>query len=134
MNQLMEAWCDRPGREIVLTRSRVYKSNDQAWVEQKNGMLVRRVVGYQRLVSLEAAQVLGGLYGALRLFTKLFQPSFKLKSSERDGGRIKPQHHTPRTPLQRLLATSQVSEERADQLRELQRDSDPPVLLETIRR
>jgi hypothetical protein len=72
MNGLMEAWCDRPGQQIVLTRSRAYKSNDQAWVghpkqsrgmnprdclgcpvEQKNGMLVRRVVGYQRLVSLE---------------------------------------------------------------------------------
>ena len=134
MNQLMEAWCDRPGQEIVLTRSRAYQSNDQAWVEQKNGMLVRRVVGYQRLVSLDAAQVLGELYGALRLFTNLFQPSFKLKSSERDGGRIKRQHHPPRTPLQRLLATGQMSEERADQLRELQRGSDPLVLLETIRR
>lgn len=134
MNRLMEAWCDRPGQEIVLTRSRAYKSNDQAWVEQKNGMLVRRVVGYQRLVSLEAAQVLGELYSALRLFTNLFQPSFKLKSSERDGGRIKRQHHPPRTPLQRLLATGQVSEERADQLRQLQRGSDPLALLETIRR
>ena len=87
VNSLMEAWCDRPGQQIVLTRSRAYKSNDQAWVghpkqsrgfiprdclgtpvEQKNGMLVRRVVGYQRLVSLEAAQVLGELYGALRLY------------------------------------------------------------------
>lgn len=134
MNRLMEAWCDRPGQEIVLTRSRAYKSNDQAWVEQKNGMLVRRVVGYQRLVSLEAAQVLGELYGALRLFTNLFQPSFKLKSSERDGGRIKRQHHPPRTPLQRLLATGQVSEEKAAQLRELQRGTDPLVLLETVRR
>ena len=134
MNQLMEAWCNRPGQEIVLTRSRAYQSNDQAWVEQKNGMLVRRVVGYQRLVSLDAAQVLGELYGALRLFTNLFQPSFKLKSSEREGGRIKRQHHPPRTPLQRLLATGQMSEERADQLRELQRGSDPLVLLETIRR
>jgi hypothetical protein len=153
MNSLMEAWCDRPGQQIVLTRSRAYKSNDQAWVghpkqsrgmnprdclgtpvEQKNGMLVRRVVGYQRLVSLEAARVLGELYGALRLFTNLFQPSFKLKSSERDGGRIKRQHHPPRTPLQRLLATGQVSEEKTAQLRELQRRTDPLVLLETIRR
>ncbi|MFO0017906.1 MAG: transposase [Synechococcaceae cyanobacterium] len=134
MNHLMEAWCDSPGQQIVLTRSRAYKSNDQAWVEQKNGMLVRRVVGYQRLVSLEAARVLGELYGALRLFTNLFQPSFKLKSSERDGGRIKRQHYPPRTPLQRLLATGQLSEERADQLRELQRGSDPLALLGTIRR
>jgi hypothetical protein len=132
MNHLMEAWCDSPGQQVVLTRSRAYKSNDQAWVEQKNGMLVRRVVGYQRLVSLEAARVLGELYGALRLFTNLFQPSFKLKSSERDGGRIRRQHHPPRTPLQRLLATGQLSEERAEQLRQLQRGSDPLALLETI--
>ncbi|WP_186472299.1 hypothetical protein [Synechococcus sp. BMK-MC-1] len=95
MNSLMEAWCDRPGHQIVLTRSRAYQSNDQAWVEQKNGMLVRRVVGYQRLEGLEAAQVMSELYGALRLFTNLFQPSFKLKTSERQGARIKRQHHPP---------------------------------------
>ena len=134
MNSLMEAWCDRPGHQIVLTRSRAYQSNDQAWVEQKNGMLVRRVVGYQRLEGLEAAQVLGELYGALRLFTNLFQPSFKLKSSERDGGRIKRQHHPPRTPLQRLLASGTLSEETAAQWRQLQQRSDPVALLTTIRR
>jgi hypothetical protein len=134
MNSLMEAWCDRPGHQIVLTRSRAYQSNDQAWVEQKNGMLVRRVVGYQRLEGLEAAQVLGELYGALRLFTNLFQPSFKLKSSERDGGRIKRQHHPPRTPLQRLLASGVLSEETAEPWRELRRRSDPVALLTTIRR
>ncbi|WP_432785054.1 transposase [Cyanobium sp. BSA11S] len=134
MNSLMEAWCDRPGHQIVLTRSRAYQSNDQAWVEQKNGILVRRVVGYQRLEGLEAAQVLGELYGALRLFTNLFQPSFKLKSSERDGGRIKRQHHPPRTPLQRLLASGVLSEETAEPWRELRRRSDPVALLATIRR
>jgi hypothetical protein len=134
MNSLMEAWCDRPGHQIVLTRSRAYQSNDQAWVEQKNGMMVRRVVGYQRLEGLEAAQVLGELYGALRLFTNLFQPSFKLKSSERDGGRIKRQHHPPRTPLQRLLTSGTLSEETASQWRQLQQRSDPVALLTTIRR
>lgn len=134
MNSLMEAWCDRPGHQIVLTRSRAYQSNDQAWVEQKNGMLVRRVVGYQRLEGLEAAQVLGELYGALRLFTNLFQPSFKLKSSERAGGRIKRQHHPPRTPLQRLLASGTLSEEAAAPWRQLQQRSDPVALLTTIRR
>ena len=134
MNTLMEAWCDRPEDRIKLTRSRAYKSNDQAWVEQKNGVLVRRVVGYERLVGLEAARLLGELYAALRLFTNLFQPSFKLKSSVREGGRIKRQHHPPRTPLQRLLATGQVSKEKARALQELQQSSDPMALLETIRR
>jgi hypothetical protein len=81
MNALMEQWCDAPEQAIELTRSRAYQSNDQAWVEQKNGMRIRRVVGYERLVGLEAAQLLAELYAALRLFTNLFQPSFKLKSS-----------------------------------------------------
>ena len=78
---------------------------------------------------LEAARLLGELYAALRLFTNLFQPSFKLKSSVREGGRIKRQHHPPRTPLQRLLATGQVSKERARALRELQQQqrSDDPA-------
>jgi hypothetical protein len=134
MNSLMEAWCARPGHQIVLTRSRAYQSNDQAWVEQKNGMLVRRVVGYQRLEGLEAAQLLGELYGALRLFTNLFQPSFKLKSSERDGGRIKRQHHPPRTPLQRLIKSGALPQEQAEALRDQQRRTDPVALLVSIRR
>ncbi|MFN7898186.1 MAG: hypothetical protein ACK5N0_00780 [Synechococcaceae cyanobacterium] len=64
------------------------------------------VDSYQWLVSLGAAQVLGELYGALRLITNLFQHSFKLKSSERDDGRIKRKQHPPRTPHQRLLTTA----------------------------
>ncbi len=46
LNAPMEQWCEKHQPPIVLTRSRVYQSNDQASVEQKNGMLIRRVVGY----------------------------------------------------------------------------------------
>jgi hypothetical protein len=134
MNSLMEAWCACPGHQIVLTRSRAYQSNDQAWVEQKSGMLVRRVVGYQRLEGLEAAQVLGELYGALQLFTNLLQPSFKLKSSKRDDGRIKRQHHPPRTPLKRLIKGGALPQEKAEALQDQQRRRDPGALLGTIRR
>ena len=51
--------------------------NDQAWVEQKNGAIVRRLVGYQRLEGLAAAEALTRLYAASRLFVNFFQPSFK---------------------------------------------------------
>lgn len=121
------------GRKIVLTRSRAYKSIDQAWFEQKNGLRVRRVVGSSWLVSLVAAHVLGELYCSLRLFTNLFQPSCKLKSIERDAGWITRQHHPPRTPLQRLLATAQMSEVQMAQLRQEQQGTDPLMLLEAIR-
>jgi hypothetical protein len=43
MNQSVFDYCK--GRGLVQTRSRAYKKNDQAWVEQKNGSIVRRLVG-----------------------------------------------------------------------------------------
>lgn len=55
MNALIDQWCDAPEQGIDLTRSRLSQSNDQALVEQKNGMLIWRVVGLERLVVLESA-------------------------------------------------------------------------------
>ena len=47
-----------------MTRSRAYRKNDQAWVEQKNGAIVRRLVGYGRLEGVLAAEALARLYAA----------------------------------------------------------------------
>jgi hypothetical protein len=102
-------------------------------VEQKNGMLIRRVMGYERLVGPEAAQLLAELYAPLRLFTNLFQSSFKLKSSVREGGRIKRLHHPPRTPLKQLLRTGVLSDHEAQDFRVLRQRCDPVALLTTIR-
>ena len=41
-----------------MTRSRAYKKNDQAFVEQKNGAVVRRLVGYGRLDGVGTARVM----------------------------------------------------------------------------
>ena len=134
LNAPLEQWCEKHQPRIELTRSRAYQSNDQAWVEQKNGMLIRRVVGYQRLEGLGAAELLGELYGALRLFTNLYQPSFKLKETIREGAKLKRRHYPPRTPQERLLALSQLRVAQRKALEELQRSSDPVALLETVRR
>jgi len=66
------------GRGIELTRSRPYRKNDQAWIEQKNGAVIRKLLGYQRFEGLAAARAITRLYGASRLFVNFFQPSFKL--------------------------------------------------------
>ncbi|MFN9546459.1 MAG: hypothetical protein ACK6AD_05230 [Cyanobacteriota bacterium] len=71
-------------------------------------MLIRRVVDDQRLEGLVAAEGLGELYGALRLFTNLYQPSFKLKETIREGAKLKWRHHPLRTPMQRLFAQPEV--------------------------
>jgi hypothetical protein len=76
MNGTVKTYCEESG--LVFTRCRPYRKNDQAWVEQKNGAVVRHAVGYRRYEGLEAAAALARLYAALRLFVNFFQPSFKL--------------------------------------------------------
>ena len=76
------------GRGIELTRSRPYRKNDQAWIEQKNGAIVRKLLGYRRFEGLAAARAITRLYAASRLFVNFFQPSFKLASKHRDGAKV----------------------------------------------
>ena len=67
--------------KITFTRSRAYKKNDQAHVEEKNGSIVRRLIGYDRFEGLDAYNALSELYATLRLYINFFQPSLKLNSS-----------------------------------------------------
>jgi hypothetical protein len=76
INETLKAYCE--ANRIEFTRSRPYRKNDQAHVEQKNGAVVRRLVGYRRLAGLAAARELARLYTSARLFVNFFQPSFKL--------------------------------------------------------
>jgi hypothetical protein len=64
MNETVQSGCKETG--LAFTRCRPYRKNDQAWVEQKNGAVVRRIVGYRRYVGLEAAAALGRLYISVR--------------------------------------------------------------------
>lgn len=70
MNETLKAYCG--AAKIVFTRCRPYRKNDQAFVEQKNGAVVRRMVGYRRLEGLEAATLLAKLYRSARLFVNFF--------------------------------------------------------------
>ncbi len=96
MNETVRDYCRDAG--IEFTRCRPYRKNDQAFIEQKNGAVVRRIVGYRRLEGLEAAAALAQLYSTVRLFVNFFQPSFKLAEKERDGARVRKRYHPPATP------------------------------------
>jgi hypothetical protein len=102
VNDNMVRYCN--ANSIEFTRSRPYRKNDQAWVEQKNGAVVRRLVGYGRFEGIAATEALMRLYSASRLFVNFFQPSFKLAAKTRDGARIRKRYHAPATPCARLLA------------------------------
>ena len=86
MNETVRDYCRDGG--IVFTRCRPWRKNDQAFVEQKNGAVVRHMVGYRRLEGPEAVAALSQLYATARLFVNFFQPSFKLAGKTRDGTRV----------------------------------------------
>jgi hypothetical protein len=131
INDIVIAYCR--DNAIEQTRSRPYKKNDQAWVEQKNGSVVRRLVGYRRLEGLAAVSVLRRLYEAARLFVNFFQPSFKLVSKTRVGARVTKRYDQPATPCARLLASDAISDEVKHKLRGVAAVLDPLRLLAEIR-
>jgi hypothetical protein len=73
-------------------------------VEQKNGAIVRRLVGYGRFEGVETAQSLARPYAAARLYLNFFQPSFKLREKRFEGAKIIKRYHAPATPCERALA------------------------------
>ena len=116
-------------QQLEFTRSRAYQKNDQAWIEQKNGAVVRRFVGYERFSGMVAGQCLAQLFQAVRLFVNYFQPSFKLRSKTREGAKVKKLYHKPATPCQRLLDHASVTEAAKESLRSERDRLDPLELL-----
>src|SRR5689334_23931414 len=131
INDTLLAYCQQ--HHLEFTRARAYQKNDQAWIEQKNGAVVRRFVGYDRLTGVVAGQCLAGLFQVVRLYVNHFQPSFKLRSKTREGAKVKKVYHPPATPCARLLAHPAVAEAAKERLRSEAAPLDPLELLHRIR-
>lgn len=131
VNESLIKYCLSHG--IELTRSRPWRKNDQAWIEQKNGAVVRKLLGYRRFQGIAAAQAITRLYGAARLFVNFFQPSFKLAEKHRQGAQVSKRYHPPQTPCERLLQAESLSDAAKARLREVAGALDPLKLLEEIR-
>jgi hypothetical protein len=131
INETLKTWCEAAG--VAFTRSRPYRKNDQAHIEQKNGAVVRRMVGYRRFEGLAATEALANLYRPMRLFVNFFQPSFQLAEKVRDGALIRKRYHAPLTPHQRLVADPRTPEVLRTTLDNQYATLDPVSLLRDIR-
>jgi len=97
---------------VQFTRSRPYRKNDNAFVEQKNWTHVRQLLGYDRFENPELVPVINDLYmNEWSLFTNYFCPTLKLKEKQRINSRYVKKYEPPQTPYQRLLDFSDVSNE-----------------------
>ena len=119
---------------ITFSRSRPYKKNDQCHVEQKNGYIIRRTVGYDRFEGIDAWNSLMKLYRVLRLYVNFFQPSGKLLRKVRTGSRVRKIYDKAKTPYQRLIESKELSEEKRRKLTVLYETLDPVALFEELGR
>ena len=109
--------CERH-KPVYFTRSRAYKKNDNAHVEQKNWTNVRQLLGYERLDCPAVVPLLNDLYrNEWRQFQNFFCPSFKLESKKRSGGQVKKKYGQPQTPYARVLTCNTVREQSKARLR-----------------
>ena len=130
INQHLFTYCQR--EKISFTRSRSYKKNDSCYVEQKNGNVVRRLVGYDRYTSKAAYQCLERLYDSVRLYMNFFQPTMKLVSKTRHGAKVNKAYDTARTPYQRLLEAGMLTEVKQQKLAATYHGLNPVLLLKQI--
>lgn len=130
INQDLAGWCRREG--ITFTRSRPYKKNDSCYVEQKNGSIVRRIIGRDRYSSKPALETLNRLYFLLRLYVNFFQPTMKLVSKTRHGATVHRVYDTARTPYQRVLQSGALTEGKKVQLHATYAHLNPVDLLKQI--
>ena len=131
INRQLYEYCLK--KNIVFTRSRSYKKNDNAHIEQKNFTTVRQVLGYQRFDTEEVFKLMQRLYrGPLRLYINFFQPSVKCIEKKRVGSKIKKVYDTAKTPHERLIAHPKISDTTKEKLKNLFETLDPFKLRKEI--
>jgi Integrase core domain len=130
INEALIVYCEQ--EHLTFTRGRPYQKNDQCFVEQKNGAIVRQVVGYDRFVGEYAYRQLTELYRALRLYVNCFQPSMKLQSKQRDGKKVRCVYDSAKTPLQRLLLSGILPAKKQQELLEVAHALDPIHLFQQL--
>jgi len=130
INQYLYSYCHK--NKITFTRSRSYKKNDSCHVEQKNGNIVRRLVGYDRYSSKAAYECLGRLYHLIRLYVNFFQPTMKLVAKSRAGAKVYKVYDTAQTPYQRLVKMGTLSQAKQAELAAIYQGLNPVRLRNQI--
>lgn len=126
INWNLKHWCDEKG--IEMTRSRPYRKNDNAYVEQKNGHVIRRFLGYTRYDVKETVEIINQIYLKLELYLNHFVPSRKCVEKARVGARYRRKYDKAQTPYTRVLNHEDVDNEVKKNLQEIHAKLNPLIL------
>ncbi len=131
INWILKRYCET--NQIVFTRIRPYKKNDNCYVEQKNYTTLRRFIGYGRYETEKQLMIVQHILILAEPYVNFFQPCKKLKEKLRIGSRVKKTYHTAKTPYQRLLESGILNEEQKQKLSAYYETLNPMDLLRKIR-
>ncbi len=133
LNEVLQAWL--AGRKVHWTRSRPYRKNDQAHVEQKNFTHVRQLLGYGRIGEIEQVEAMNRLYReAWMPLRNHFTPVMKLVEKTRVEGRWKKRYDQAATPYARLMKSGKLNRKQRQALHEEHGRLNPLELAEAIER
>ncbi|MGH7928121.1 MAG: hypothetical protein ACREQV_10020 [Candidatus Binatia bacterium] len=133
LNHFVKDWCDE--QTIELTRSRPNRKNDNMFVEERNGHVVRKYVGYMRLDCPEAADALNELYDVLYPYLLHFVAVRRqVKRVKVKSKYVRQYEKTAKTPYQRILDHSDVKQAVKDTLTQEHQRLNPLVLKREIDR
>jgi hypothetical protein len=131
INDQLYRYTEKEG--LAFTRSRPYRKNDNAYIEQKNFTHVRRPLGYLRYDTPAELELINDLYrNELRLYKNFFQPVMRLVRKDRVDGKIKRRYAKPQTPYRILRESGQLPPEQIKMLDDLYRSLNPADLKRRI--
>lgn len=133
INWLCKGYCDT--NKIEMTRSRPNHKDDNAYVEERNGHVVRKYAGYARYDCPEAVQALNDLYAVLCPYLNHFIPSRKCLEKKKVGSKyVKRYEPVAKTPYQRVLENGHISDETKEKLRQEHARLNPLVMKKEVAR
>ena len=133
LNQHLLRYFTEHKNKPSFTRSRPYKKNDNAHVEQKNWTHVRRLLGYDRIDDQRLVAQINDLYSnEFSLLQNHFNPNFKLLEKTKIGSKYQKKYDCPATPYERLLNSVHVDEQTKQAMIERHKTLNPFHLQELI--
>jgi hypothetical protein len=128
-------WLQKRRGPVFMTRSRPYKKDDNAHVEQKNWTHIRQCFGYERHDNPEVVEPMNALVkGAYGQLLNYFHASLKLERKERKAGKVQRIYGAAQTPLARVLGSAQVTAQTKQRLRQHKAGLNPFALKQAVDR
>ena len=117
INQFVVRWCNE--ERIELSRSRPGKKNDNMYVEERNGHVIRKHVGYIRFDCPEAVDALNAVYQALTPYLMHFVAVRRTTGKEKIQSKYRRAYEkVAKTPYQRILEHPAVDDSVKERLRQ----------------